>query len=112
MEQSKIDAFITAMVQKFPAEKLDLVSRQLKKLDDSKFIAIQSANYKDPTRLLIVSIFGGVLGIDRFMLAETGYGVAKLLTCGGVFVWMIIDWFSIMERTKEYNYQKFIQVAQ
>ncbi len=33
--------------------------------------------------MLIVSLFAGSLGIDRFMLGETGLGVVKLLTTGG-----------------------------
>jgi hypothetical protein len=38
-------------------------------------------------------------------------GIGKLLTCGGVGIWTIIDWFSIKKATKELNYQKFSQVA-
>lgn len=37
---------------------------------------------KDPNTVLLVSIFLGVLGIDRFMIGDTGMGILKLLTCG------------------------------
>ena len=53
----------------------------------------------------------GGFGVDRFMLGQTGLGVAKLLTCGGMGIWTIIDWFTVMGRTREMNYQKFTQVA-
>jgi TM2 domain-containing membrane protein YozV len=111
MEQNRIDMFIASMGEKFPGEKLMLMSDQLSKLDDNKLIVIQSLDYKDPTTLLIISIFVGHLGIDRFMLGQTGLGIGKLLTCGGFGIWTIIDWFSIKTATKEYNYQKFLQVA-
>ena len=88
-----------------------LMSSQLEKLDDSRFLVIQSIDYKDPTTLLIISIFVGHWGVDRFMIGQTGLGIGKLLTCGGFGIWTIIDWFTIKEATKEYNYQKFIQVA-
>ena len=111
MEQNKVDMFIGTMSSKFPAEKLLLIKSQLEKLDDSKLIVLQSADYKDPTTLLIVSLFLGNIGVDRFMLGQTGAGVGKLLTCGGFGIWTIIDWFGIQKATKEYNFQKFIQLA-
>lgn len=111
MEQNKVDMFIATMSSKFPAEKLLLIKSQLEKLDDSKLIVLQSADYKDPTTLLIISIFLGHLGVDRFMLGQTGAGIGKLLTCGGLGIWTLIDWFTIQNATREYNYQKFIQLA-
>ena len=40
---------------------------------------------------LLLSFFVGGLGIDRFYLGYMGLGVIKLLTCGGLGVWAIVD---------------------
>ncbi|PXW30945.1 UNVERIFIED_CONTAM: TM2 domain-containing protein [Williamsia faeni] len=40
---------------------------------------------------LLLSVIVGGFGIDRFYLGYTGLGIAKLLTCGGLGVWTIID---------------------
>jgi len=111
MEKSKIDLFMSTMNEKFPADKAMAIRSQLENLSDDKFAVLQSLNYKNPTTLLIISILIGGWGVDRFMLGDTGLGVAKLLTCGGAGIWTIIDWFTVTGRTKEKNYELFAQNA-
>ena len=59
--------------------------------------------------MLIVSILVGALGIDRFLIGDTGLGVGKLLTCGGLGIWTIIDWFMIQDAAKDKNFEKVQQ---
>ncbi|MHB0939826.1 MAG: TM2 domain-containing protein [Armatimonadota bacterium] len=40
---------------------------------------------------LLLSIFLGTLGVDRFYLGYTVLGVVKLLTGGGCGIWWLID---------------------
>ena len=40
---------------------------------------------------IILSIFLGELGIDRFYLGYIGTGILKLITCGGFGIWWLID---------------------
>lgn len=110
MEKSKIDMFINANADKFPAEALSAMHSQLEQADDSKFIAIQSGGYKSPVTLLIVSIFLGGLGIDRFMLGKIGLGIGKLLTCGGLYIWWLVDLFLIMKATRKQNLDTFNKI--
>ena len=110
MEQKKIDFFLSQNATKFPSEKLFLIKEALGNLDDSKSYSIQSLELKDPTNLLLFSILLGCLGVDRFMLGQTGLGVLKLLTCGGCYIWWIIDMVNIQKMTREYNYQQLVNI--
>ena len=40
---------------------------------------------------LVWSLFGGVLGIDRFYVGRPVLGVLKLVTAGGWFIWWLVD---------------------
>ncbi|MFQ5733160.1 MAG: TM2 domain-containing protein [Planctomycetaceae bacterium] len=40
---------------------------------------------------LLLSLFLGGIGVDRFYLGYTGLGVAKLITVGGCGLWALYD---------------------
>ena len=72
----------------------------------SMWVPISSLQFKSPTVALVLSIFLGCYGIDRFYIGHIGLGVAKLLTCGGIGIWAIIDWFLILGATRNENLKK------
>lgn len=51
---------------------------------------------RDWLTTLLLSLFLGGFGVDRFYLGYTGLGVAKLLTFGGCGVWALIDLIMII----------------
>ncbi|MCA0350318.1 MAG: TM2 domain-containing protein [Bacteroidetes bacterium] len=107
MEAQKVDMFMMMNAKFFESHHVHAVREKLLSLDESKWGIVQSLQFKDPTTSLIVSLLGGGLGIDRFMIGDTGLGVGKLLTCGGLGIWTIIDWFMIMGATREENMENF-----
>lgn len=109
MEAQKVDMFILMNNKHFESHQVGPIRDRLLALDDSKWPLIQMVQFKDPTTALIIGIFAGVYGIDRFYIGDTGLGIAKLLTCGGFGIWAIVDWFLIMGATREKNMEKIQQ---
>jgi TM2 domain-containing membrane protein YozV len=79
---------------------IDIVLLGMYKMRDAQGRALRRApDVGTPTRdgssIFLASVFAGTLGVDRFMLGQTGLGIAKLLTCGGFGIWAMIDCFLI-----------------
>ena len=110
MDSQKVDLFLVSNQKYFEPGQILFIKDRLLALEDDKFALICSLDYQDPTILLLISIFVGSFGIDRFLVGDTGLGVAKLLTGGGCGIWTIVDWFLIQGRTREQNYLKLLQV--
>lgn len=111
LDQQKIDMYILTNQKYFPAEKIMYLKDKLRTMDDEKFSLISTIDLKDPTTLLLVSIFLGSLGIDRFMIGDTGMGILKLLTCGCCGILTLIDWFTISKKVKEVNFNKLMALV-
>ena len=110
IDRQKVDMYIMTNQKYFPAEKIMFLKEKLYKIDETKFSMISCMEYKDPTTILLVSLFLGPLGIDRFMLKDTGMGVLKLLTGGCCGILTIIDWFSVQKKAKEKNFNELMLV--
>ncbi|KGL52709.1 MULTISPECIES: TM2 domain-containing protein [Porphyromonas] len=106
MDQQRLDYYILSISKYIEPYALNELREHLSSRDDSVLSRLQGIELRDPMIMLVISILGGTLGIDRFMLGQVGLGVLKLLTGGGCGIWTIIDWFLVSQNTKEYNMAK------
>lgn len=63
---------------------------------------------KNSTTVLLLSIFIGYFGIDRIYVGDVGLGVLKMLTCGGIGIWWLIDLFLITDVAKRKNLEMLV----
>ena len=94
---------MVTLASKVPSESLNQIRQHLEHAQDFNGAQVAIAQMKDPIIVLVISLFVGYLGIDRFYLGDTGMGIGKLLTGGGCGIWAIIDLFLIMGAAKQKN---------
>ena len=105
------DDKIAAIVAHFSPELSDtdvLALRQsLETAPDANYSLIMATPVKSHMTTLILSIFLGGLGVDRFYVGDTGLGIAKLLfgwlTLG---LWPFIDIFLCYKKARQDNMKK------
>ena len=113
MEADKVDKFLLANESKFPDYEipihklLNLPPEKETLLENTLF---ENTHFRSPGIILLISIFLGVTGLDRFLIGNIGKGFGKLLTGGGLGIWYIVDWFLITGATKRYNMNKLMTI--
>jgi len=82
------------------------MAASLSEADRFKFMDIVQNETLNPVVMFGWNVWLGGLGIDRFLVGDILAGILKLLTLGGLGLWVIIDCFLIGNRTREVNMMK------
>lgn len=107
MEISEANQLLALYGNRLPIESMEMIRNRLSEMDYN-IASILMAQFKDPTMALILSVVVGSLGVDRFYIGDVGMGVGKILTCGGAYIWWLIDIFMIQDATKRKNLEQFL----
>lgn len=108
MERNKVEELLLLNASKLPPEGLQMIRERLLNMEDFTLAQIVFSQLKDPTLALILSIVIGYWGADRFYIGDMGIGLGKLLTCGGAWIWYVIDIFLIMDAAKKKNLETLL----
>jgi len=103
MDKAKVDTFILTNRECFSDDDIPMIRLRMESAEDSKWHSLSTLNLKDPQTALMLSIFGGPIGIDRLYIGDYLLGVFKTITCGGLLVWAFVDQFLIRKATKDNN---------
>lgn len=105
--ENELDRLVSRYRKYFKEESLDEIKEIISSKEDVEN-RMSRIRFKDPEKALLLSLLFGFLGVDRFYIGDNGLGVGKLLTsliCIGV-IWEIVDYFYILDATKNYNLKK------
>lgn len=108
MDAQNVDYFLMSNSKYLEEFQMYHIRERLLTMDDQNWRMLQYMQFHDPVIVLIISLVTGPLAVDRFMIGDIGLGVAKLLTCGGLGIWVLIDWITIMNITRRKNTEKLM----
>jgi TM2 domain-containing membrane protein YozV len=108
MDAQHVDMFLFSNSKYLEESQMYHIRERLLTLDESHWRMLQYMQFHDPVIILIISLITGPLAVDRFLLGDIGLGVAKLITCGGLGIWVLVDWIMIMNITRRKNTEKLM----
>ncbi len=116
--------FLMSNSGNLPAEQMPYLQQELATLDDESASLLMMTEMKSPTTALILSLFAGSFGVDRFYIRNKELGIGKLalflislftmFIIIGFFlylalgVWVVVDWFMIMKDCKQGNFERLM----
>lgn len=103
MDKEKVNTFILANMENFSSDDIPLIRMKMENVEENKWPLLATLNFKNPNTALMLSIFGGPIGVDRFYIGDYLLGVFKTITCGGILVWAFVDQFLIRKATRDNN---------
>lgn len=109
MNESQVNLFMSQNLKNFSPTQISDIKSKLMSLPDDKSTVIMSLEFRDPTTILLLSLFFGGWGVDRFLLGNVGIGILKLLTGGCCGILWLVDLINYKKMTQGYNYKKFIE---
>lgn len=111
MTQEKVDMVMARIGNKIPQDKMAMLRDRLAAADDSRAEYLMSTPLHDTVTVVLLSVFLGGLGVDRFMIGDVGLGVGKLLlgwvTLG---IWPFVDIFCSYRKAKLKNFTKLMSL--
>ena len=109
MEQTKVNNVFVQYKNLVLEQDHNALRNALEQAPDEAYERVISVPTKDPTVTLLLAIFLGGLGVDRFYIGDVGLGVCKLLfgwiTLG---IWPLVDIFVSYRTAKSKNFREIL----
>ena len=104
MDSNTVDRYLQYTHGYFPVREVPRIRQALLSMTPERFAIVAATQLHDPTATLLLSVFLGALGVDRFLLKDYRMGLFKLLTSWILLLTPIIDLFFISARARRKNF--------
>ncbi|MDR1150033.1 MAG: TM2 domain-containing protein [Clostridiales bacterium] len=104
----EVERYILKNKDYFPENRVMYLKNRLLSLDIDDFEMVLIAKLISPWKMKIISFFGGILGIDRFMIKDIFFGILKLFTLGLFGILWFYDLLTINKKIRTMNFNKIL----
>lgn len=111
MNNSALIMLTSMWSNKIPTDAVFILQGRLEKIPEDKIQSLSFIPLKEPIVGLILGLFFGVFGIDRFYKGDIGLGILKFLSIFvfiGIF-WALADLYFVWQGIKKDNLNKINQ---
>ena len=104
--------FLISLQGKIGANELIATQGRLDKIPDDKITSLALVELKNPIIGLVLGLFFGGFGVDRFYKGDIGLGILKFLSIFIVigWIWIVVDWFLVYKGIQRDNFMKLNMV--
>lgn len=110
MNQQAVDQYLAVNSKYFAPDKMEFLRQKLLVATEDQFMRVTYLSYKDPFLILMMSIFLGGWGVDRFLMDDVVMGLVKIFTaclCGILWIYDIV---TMSGKAKEMNFNNVMAV--
>lgn len=109
MTEEKVAAIMSKFANDVPDGDNLVLAEALRDAPDSAYVVLIGVQTKSPLVTLILSVFLGGLGVDRFYIGDVGLGIAKLLLGWlTLYIWPFVDIFLCYQKAKQKNLRNLL----
>ena len=109
MDVKKVNLYLAKYGKYYSADKHQFLKEALMRVPEEYYDEVIATKLLNPAYMQIVSVAGGLAGIDRFLLGDKKMGLVKCLLFGGCGIVALIDIFKVQEKTLNSNFEKIMQ---
>ncbi len=110
--RDKLDAYLYSIRGYVRPNKMEKLKSVLSRLTAEQFASVSLTSLKNPSLVLLFSVFFGIFAIDRFYIGDFKYAILKLLFGWlTLWVWQIFDVFYCYRDAKEMNFRLLTENA-
>ena len=94
--RQRVGHFLAANKKYLPENEIPRLRADLSALSKEEMLEVECVSFKDPVLLILLSVFTGAYGVDRFVLGDTVKGMMKIAISVLACIFLVMGAFGLI----------------